>query len=120
MNNETPLNLPVRISVSEAARLFGISTKTVRQAIKNSEVRYIISRGRYKINFESLLVWSQKSTRRKNLLAKDGLGQFVEKWKIHNKKFSPSEALISLIDKKSSTFLQSTKPYEKVLDKKNS
>lgn len=82
--------IPIRISVSEAGRLFGISTKTVRQAIKNNEVIYIISLGRYKINFESLLAWSQQSTRRKNLLTSRGMGQFVEKWLIHNKKFSPS------------------------------
>ena len=86
-------NFPVRISVSEAARLFGVSTKTIRQAIKNNEIRYIISRGRYKINFESLLMWSQKSTRRRNLLAKQGIGQFVGKWLIHNKKYSPSPEL---------------------------
>jgi len=93
MDNNNINSIPIRVSVSEAARLFGVSTKTVRQAIKNNEIRYIISRGRYKINFESLLLWSQKSTRRRNLLVKQGIGQFVEHWLISNKKFSPSPEL---------------------------
>ena len=91
------LNLPIRISVSEAGRLFGVSTKTIRQAIKNNELLYIISRGRYKINFESLLIWSQKSTRRGNLLKKQGIGQYVEQWHIRAKKYSPDPELAKTI-----------------------
>ena len=90
-------NLPIRVSVSEAERLFGVSSKTIRLAIKNNEVLYIITRGRYKINFESLLAWSQKSTRRHNRLQNRGLGQFVERWHIHNKKYSPSPQLAELV-----------------------
>lgn len=80
----------IRVSVSEAAKLFGVSTKTIRQAIKDEELRYIVVAGRYKINFVSLIEWSQKSTRRANQLNDSGLGQYVDKWKIHNKKFSPN------------------------------
>jgi excisionase family DNA binding protein len=84
----------IRVSVSEAAQLFGVSTKTIRQAIKTEELRYIVVRGRYKINFTSLVEWSQKSTRRSNQLKNRGLGQYVDQWKIHNKKFSPDPKLI--------------------------
>ena len=91
---------PVRISVSEAARLFGVSPKTIRQAIKHDGIRYIIARGRYQLNFESVLKWSQDSTRRRNLLASTGVGQFVEKWKIHNKKYSPNAELINKLKTK--------------------
>lgn len=80
---------PIRISVSEAGRLFGVSTKTIRQAIARQEVIYIVVRGRYKINFESLIRWSQKNKRRQNKLADVGIGQFVDQWKIHNAKYSP-------------------------------
>ncbi len=80
---------PIRLTVSEAARLFGTSTKTIRQALRLGEITYIVVRGRYKINFSSMLKWSQISTRRQNMLKKQGLGQFVEQWKIRNKKFSP-------------------------------
>ncbi len=85
----------IRVSVSEAGQLFGVSTKTIRQAIKNEKLRYIVVRGRYKISFVSLVEWSQKSTRRANLLHNQGVGQYVEQWKIHNKKFSPSPKLVN-------------------------
>ncbi|MBU1203320.1 hypothetical protein KKH39_04750 [Patescibacteria group bacterium] len=83
----------IRISVSVAARLFGVSSKTIRQTIKNEELRYIVVNGRYKLNFISLVEWSQKSTRRKNQLAKEGIGQYIDKWKMSNKKFSPNPKL---------------------------
>jgi len=80
---------PIRISVSEASRLFGLSTKTVRQAIKLGQVTYVVVRSRYKLNFESVLAWSQASTRRRNLSDRSGLGQYVDKWKVRNRKYSP-------------------------------
>ncbi len=79
----------IRVSISEASRLFGVSTKTVRQAIKNEEITYIIVSGRYKLNFKSLVLWSQLSTRRRNLLKNAGIGQFIDGWTISNKKYSP-------------------------------
>ncbi len=81
--------MDIRISISEAARLFGVSTKTIRQAIYNDEIRYITVRGRYKLNFKSVLAWSQRSTRRRNQLTTGGIGQFVTSWKITNTKYSP-------------------------------
>jgi len=92
----------IRISVSEAARLFGVSTKTIRQAIKNEELRYIVVNGRYKLSFISLVEWSQQSTRRSNLLRKQGMGQYVDRWKISNKKYSPNPKL-ALPQKKDET-----------------
>jgi excisionase family DNA binding protein len=85
----------IRLSVSEAAKLFGVSTKTIRQALKNQELKYIVVKGRYKINFNSLVEWSQQSTRRFNLLKNQGLGQYVDQWKIRNRKYSPSPELIN-------------------------
>ena len=87
--------LDIRVSISEAARLFGVSTKTIRQAIYAGQLRYIIVKGRYKINFDSLVKWSQVSTRRRNLLASQGLGQYVDKWKISNPKYSPHPPIIN-------------------------
>jgi len=81
--------MDIRISISEAARLFGVSTKTIRQAIYTDEIRYITVRGRYKLNFKSVLAWSQRSTRRRNQLTTGGIGQFVDAWKITNIKYSP-------------------------------
>ena len=80
----------IRVSISEAAKLFGVSGKTIRLAIKNEELKYIVVGGRYKINFLSLIEWSQKSTRRRNKLSQEGIGQYIDKWKINNKKYSPN------------------------------
>jgi excisionase family DNA binding protein len=82
-------NTTIRVSVSEAARLFGVSTKTIREAIKAQELRYVVVNNRYKINFESLVKWSQGSVRRSNKLTNQGIGQYVGSWKIAVTKYSP-------------------------------
>ena len=83
----------IRVSISEASRLFGVDPKTIRRAIKNQEVKYVVVQGRYKVNFESLLEWSQGRTTVRNKLNKKGLGQYVDKWKIKNKLYSPNPKL---------------------------
>jgi len=83
------LEQPIRVSVSEAARLFGVSTKTIRDAIKAQEITYIVVQGRYKLQFESLVRWSQQTIRRKNKLNQDGIGKYVDNWKINAVKYSP-------------------------------
>lgn len=80
----------IRVSVSEAAKLFGISTRTVRRAISDGAIAYVVVRGRYKINFESLVKWSQSRPTVRNKLASTGIGQFVEGWKIKNRLYSPN------------------------------
>ncbi len=80
----------IRVSVSEAARLFGVNTQTIRRAIRAQEVTYVVVSGRYKLNFESLVKWSQRHTTVQNKLSKKGIGQFVERWKIKNPLFSPN------------------------------
>lgn len=83
----------VRVSVSEAGRLFGVEPKTIRRAIKAQALKYIVVQGRYKINFSSLLEWSQGRATTKNKLADQGIGQYVDKWKIKNKLYSPRPEL---------------------------
>ena len=84
-----PVTNQLRIGLSEAARLFGISEKTIRRAIKQNELRYVVVRGRYKLNFESLLAWSQRATNVRNKRDRDGIGQWVSQWKIKNTLYSP-------------------------------
>ncbi|MFA6254859.1 MAG: helix-turn-helix domain-containing protein [Patescibacteria group bacterium] len=84
----------IRVSVSEASRLFGVEPKTVRRAIKDQKLKYIVVQGRYKINFSSLLEWSQGKMTTKNKLADRGIGQYVDKWKIKNKLYSPNPELV--------------------------
>ncbi len=90
----------IRVSVSEAARLFGVDSKTIRRALANNELRYVVVRGRYKINFESLVQWSQNRATIKNKLANKGIGQFVNQWKIKNRLYSPNPGLIKQGSKK--------------------
>ncbi len=85
---------PIRVSVSEAARLFGVSTRTVRRAIADGEITYIVVRGRYKISFESLVRWSQVRPTVRNKVARQGIGQFVEQWKIKNRLYSPNPKVL--------------------------
>ncbi|MFH1789999.1 MAG: helix-turn-helix domain-containing protein [bacterium] len=80
----------VRVSVSEAARLFGITNQTIRRGIASGDITYVVVGDRYKINFESLVKWSQKKTTIRNKLAKKGIGQFVSGWKISNPLYSPN------------------------------
>lgn len=80
----------IRLSISEAARLFGINPQTIRRAIKDEEITYVVVLGRYQLNFESVLKWSQQNTKLKNKMAQKGIGQFVSRWKIVNKLYSPN------------------------------
>lgn len=80
----------VRVSISEAARLFGVNTQTIRRAIRAQEVTYVVVAGRYKLNFESLVKWSQRHTTVRNKLASKGIGQFIDRWKIKNPLYSPN------------------------------
>jgi len=80
----------IRLSVSEAARIFGVSQRTIRRAIKDQEITYVVVQGRYKINFESLLRWSQRTTMARNKRDSKGIGQYVDRWRITNKLYSPN------------------------------
>ena len=88
----------IRVSVSEASRLFGVSGKTIRRAIADGEITYVVVRGRYKINFESLVRWSQERPKVRNKVAKDGIGQFVGQWKIRNRLYSPNPKVVEKTD----------------------
>lgn len=84
----------IRLSISVAARMFGVNSQTIRRAIKNQEIIYSVVRGRYELNFESLLKWSQKRPAVKNKLEVRGIGQYVDRWKIKNPLFSPNPEVL--------------------------
>ncbi|MBI4135533.1 helix-turn-helix domain-containing protein [Candidatus Uhrbacteria bacterium] len=90
----------IRLSVSEAAKFFGIEQKTIRRAIKAGDVRYVVVRGRYRITFESLLDWSQRRPKVRNKLSTQGVGQYVGQWKIRNRLYSPNPATLDKGEKK--------------------
>lgn len=90
-DNQSPLSKEIiRVSISEAARLFGVNPQTIRRAIKDQEITYVVVAGRYKINFESLVKWSQRKTTVRNKSNQKGIGQYVGQWKINNTLYSPS------------------------------
>lgn len=92
--DKTPQKEVIRVSVSEAGRLFGVNSQTIRRAIQAQEITYIVVAGRYKINFESLVKWSQKKTTVRNKSNNKGIGQYVDKWKIKNTLYSPSQKMV--------------------------
>jgi excisionase family DNA binding protein len=102
INDQKPKEM-IRVSVSEAARLFGVNSQTIRRAITAQEITYVIVAGRYKVNFESLVKWSQHHTTVKNKLANKGIGQFVEKWKIKNPLYSPNPKSLQIRKEDAST-----------------
>lgn len=79
----------IRLSLSEAAKIFGINPRTIRRAMADGKIRYIVCRGRYQLLFESLLRWSQQTVTVRHKRDKQGIGQWVELWKIRQPKFSP-------------------------------
>lgn len=85
-----PITSIIRLSVSEAARMFGVSQRTIRRAITDGQITYVVVQGRYKLNFESLLKWSQDTTTVRNKRDRQGIGQYVNQWRIKNRLYSPN------------------------------
>jgi IS30 family transposase len=79
----------VRVSISEAARLFGVNPRTIRRAIQRQELRYIVVQNRYKVLFASLVSWSQAHASVRHKRDESGIGQWVDQWKIRNTRYSP-------------------------------
>ncbi|MCE9585921.1 helix-turn-helix domain-containing protein [Candidatus Uhrbacteria bacterium] len=79
----------VRVTVSEAARLFGVNPRTIRRAITAQELRYIVVRNRYKISFPSLVAWSQGQAKLRRKRDEQGIGQWIDQWRMRNLKYSP-------------------------------
>lgn len=70
----------IRLSVSEAAKFFGVSDRTIRRALDDGELEYLLVQGRYKISLPSLLTWSKRTATVANKLQRKGVGQFVKEW----------------------------------------
>jgi len=102
-NEATTPKQVIRVSVTEAARLFGVNPQTIRRAIKDQEITYVVVAGRYKLDFESLVKWSQRKTTVRNKTEKQGIGQYVDKWKINNTLYSPSAKRVKKDDDKKSS-----------------
>jgi hypothetical protein len=71
---------PIWLSISEAAKIGGVQTKTIRRAIFSKIVKYKVDKNRYFVDFSSLIIFLHQKTKLKNKLNKYGLGQYVDKW----------------------------------------
>ncbi len=76
-----PVNAPILLSVAEAAKFLGLSTRTIRRAISQNAVTYIVVKDRYRITLPSLLRWALGTPNAKKKLETAGFGSFVASWK---------------------------------------
>ena len=72
----------VRISPSMASKLLGVSERSVRRAVTSGELNVLIHKGRYRVNLKDVIVWSHKKANRQKKRDEEGIGQYVEKWKV--------------------------------------
>ncbi|OGF27744.1 hypothetical protein A2331_06580 [Candidatus Falkowbacteria bacterium RIFOXYB2_FULL_34_18] len=72
---------PLWISVSEAAKFGGVTTKTIRRAIQTEKIAYKIIKNRYLIDFRSTILYLHTKTKLKNKLNEFGIGQYIKKWR---------------------------------------
>jgi hypothetical protein len=71
----------VWLSVSEAAKIGGVTTKTIRRALQSNRIKYKIIKNRYLIDLASIIIFLQTKTKLKNKLNQYGIGQYIEKWR---------------------------------------
>ncbi len=69
------------LSVSEVAKLGGLSTKTVRRAIESGQIKFKVINNRYQINMTTAIKFFLSSQKLKNKLNSEGIGQWVDAWK---------------------------------------
>ena len=85
LNKDTSLSKevknPIWVSVSEAAKLGGVQSKTIRRAIKSEKLRFKIVGNRYLIDFRVLVLYLNKSKKLLNKLNLSGIGQYIKEWK---------------------------------------
>jgi hypothetical protein len=81
-NQNTSPDKNIWLSVSDVAKLGGLSSKTIRRAIENNQLQYRVINNRYQISFEMALKFFLSSPSLYNKLNQDGIGQWIEKWKI--------------------------------------
>ncbi len=70
------------LSIKDCEVLSSISKVSIRKAIKEKEINYILENGKYKIPFKELLKWCYSSTRRKNVFNNQGIGKYVKEWNV--------------------------------------
>lgn len=75
---------PIWLSVSEAAKLGGVQSKTIRRGIEAGNLKFKVIGNRYLINLATLITWLLSNTKLRNKFLNQGLGQYVSQWKRPN------------------------------------
>jgi hypothetical protein len=87
MKDEQKINLsldalnPIWLSISEAAKISGVNTKTIRRAIQAKIIKYKIVKNRYSVDIASTINFLNTKTKLKNKLNQIGIGQYVREWR---------------------------------------
>ena len=79
LNNFKIINIkePLWLSVSESAKLGGVTDKTIRRALKvDGLLKFKIIKNRYQIELGSLIMYMQRNKKLKNKFLLSGLGQY--------------------------------------------
>jgi hypothetical protein len=69
------------LSVSEASKLAGLESKTIRRAIKTRKLKYRVVNNRYAIKLPSLINFCHSSTKLRNKFYSQGMGQYLKEFK---------------------------------------
>lgn len=72
---------PLWISVSEAAKIGGVTSKTIRRAIQSRIISYKIVKNRYFLDLSSVIDYLHTKTKLKNKLEQRGIGQYIRNWR---------------------------------------
>ncbi len=71
---------PIWLSVSEAAKLAGVTPKTIRRGLQvGSLLKFKVIKNRYQIELGSLVMYMHRNKKLKNKLLEFGLGQYFIK-----------------------------------------
>lgn len=76
----TRIGRPIWLSVSEAAKIGGVTQKTVRRALQSKSLKFKIIQNRYLIDFSSYISYILKNKKLNNKLQNIGIGQYIDKW----------------------------------------
>ncbi len=70
---------PLWVSVSEAAKLGGVQTKTIRRAIERKKIIFKVKDNRYSIEIGSVFRWLLASPKSKKKFLETGVIQYFKK-----------------------------------------
>jgi len=72
---------PIWLSVSESAKIGGVTSKTVRRALQSQKLTYKIVKNRYLIDLSSVIKYLFTKKKLLNKLKQNGIGQYIDKWR---------------------------------------